>query len=345
MRFTLALFILFAAPASAQSIDDADISAVCGAEQFDASRFEAIVRRGAMAVPALLHEVGDASDESKLAERRRSRALRALRCIGPSIANQAVPELVERIAIDMSRDDAELLRTLAVLAPGVDDADAVMDRLDAKAITRPRVDVVPVVAIAQRTSRLDGIRLRLTANTKLDVSALITLLDHEDPLAREYAAERLGQLGSAARDAIPVLVAPATRDQPPVQTQGGTLMRNSSAVVMATRSVAIARIDSRHSSAVRGLTILLRADDPRERVAAAMAIESTDDRTVFDVIPALFAACDDDDPLVVAEAITALGRVGVAHEDVLRVLHGFAGQSGALGARAKAALRRLERRD
>ena len=151
MRFTLALFILFAAPASAQSIDDADISAVCGSERFDASRFEAIVRRGAMAVPALLPEVGDASDESKLAERRRSRALRALRCIGPSIANQAVPELVERIASDMSRDDAELLRTLAVLAPGVDDADAVMDRLDAKAITRPRVEGVPGVASGKRT--------------------------------------------------------------------------------------------------------------------------------------------------------------------------------------------------
>jgi hypothetical protein len=59
-------------------------------------------------------------------------------------------------------------------------------------------------------------------------------------------------------------------------------------------------------------------------------------------VPALLEACADDDPLVGAEAITALGRVGVARDEVLTSLRGFARGSDARAARATAALRRLE---
>ena len=51
----------------------------------------------------------------------------------------------------------------------------------------------------------------------------------------------------------------------------------------------------------------------------------------------------DDDPLVAAEAVTALGRLGDARAAVLDRLRALASGTGALAARSKAALKRLER--
>src|SRR5688572_8761919 len=107
--------------AQAATVDGAplEVDYVCevlGAHQLDQSKFLALVRAGARAVPGLLFAVGDGTDETPLASRRRLRALRCLRLIGPAVAEAAMLPLLAAVARDISRDDAELLSTLAALA-------------------------------------------------------------------------------------------------------------------------------------------------------------------------------------------------------------------------------------
>ena len=168
---------------------------------------------------------------------------------------------------------------------------------------------------------------------------------------REFAAERFGRLGDSSVEVLDALRSSAIATDHPKQAKlsgpgfSSSMRRNFNPMIQDAASLALARLAPGEAIARRGLALLLTSDDPRERVAAAMALGPSDDPDAFDVVPALLAACRDDDPLVAAEAITALGRVGDRREAVLTRLRAFANHDGSPGSRAKAALRRLEREE
>ena len=68
-----------------------------------------------------------------------------------------------------------------------------------------------------------------------------------------------------------------------------------------------------------------------------------DDEDQSELSTPCFAATPDDDPLVAAEAVTALGRAGADTPAYLKRLSELKSVGGALGSRAKVALERLSR--
>lgn len=190
-------------------------------------------------------------------------------------------------------------------------------------------------------------RIRIFASElwRTGTAERIAALDDDEPYVRELAAILLGRGGDASPPVLEALRTAAQRlDHPTVTGRGAHALSGSFGEgIRCAASIALARLAPRDPEARRGLVLLLRADHPRERVLAVMELGRADDRAVPGIVPALLEACADDDPLVGAEAITALGRVGVARDEVLTGLRGFAEGSDARAARATAALRRLER--
>lgn len=343
-------------------------------EDFDARTLAAMVALGERAVPVLLDAVRHGAIASPEDQRRVERAHGVIRSLSPEAMRTATRELVMSIVIGESFLDADTARTLAaiaLLARVHDDrdlarslanaAEAVHDRRGRFAMRDPFIvnvtDLKPdasgrlTFTFPTRLRRADRrvaapswawhrIAIRVTAiGEGADSSKLVAALVDDDPFVRELAAAWLGMRDDRSAEVLDALRV-AMRSSAPAAARFG---RETDELARCAAATALARLAPNDQDARRGLTLLLRSDDPRERAVAAMAIRASDGPGAFDVVPALMEASADDDPLVAAEAITALGRVGVARDDVLTRLREFAAQDGALAVRAKSALRRLER--
>lgn len=333
-------------PTPVTSLPVAEVLAVLDTPLLDQARFLALVQAGPAAVPGLLRAVGDGHDVSLDGIRRRVRALRCLRLIGPVVGDAAVPALLGAIAQDASRDDVDLLITLAELAPGVSDrpAMAAFARTIRIANPEPRVDMDGFRRWVATMRFWYDFHLRLAWSPGDDVKQLEELLHDEDPLRRRAAAQRLGTLGAKARPALDALVVVANTKKHPRVTriEGlGSLTADFHDLVSDAAAIAIARIDPAHPEARRGLTLLLRADAPRERFAALMAMVPGGDQ---DPSVAVLDATSDDDLRVAAEAVTTLVRLGDRRPQVLARLRVLAASPhDVLATCAAAALRALER--
>lgn len=330
-----------------------------GAETFDAPAFAQLVEAGsrtARELVAIATEDDKATDDQNV--RRRQRARRAIRLIGPSCAGVAFVPLAQRAEQDGVPDDEffDLLGTMAAIAPGLDGERDIASRVQnltmlgitGRAFGEPKRDHLRCL--------LGGIRIHARCRNEDEpkdhdalVKQLLDKLLDPDPFAREFAAERLGRLGDRGAAVLDALRNTVTATDHPRQAKfSGPVFSSSvgtdfSALIRDAAATALARSSPDDPLARRGLARLLEADDPRERVAAAMALGPSAEPDAFDVVPALIAATKDDDPLVAAEAVTALGRVVDARSEVLDRLRALAQQDGALGARSKSALRRIER--
>jgi hypothetical protein len=119
----------------------------------------------------------------------------------------------------------------------------------------------------------------------------------------------------------------------------------ANAVVWDAASRAIARIDPDHPQAIRGLALMVEsADDPRDRVRAAAAL-GRHGAAAVEQVDALLGATRSEDDRLVAEAITALGMIGVTSDDVLARLRSLArDERPEIAKRAEAARRVFENR-
>lgn len=325
LRLTAALAILLA-PVATQASPSAGTTAVeqvLSAPQLDAAAFVGIVRAGEAALPHLLAILATpAAFEEPLAAPT-DRALRALRLIGAPAAPLAVPPLLAAVTRDSSRDDRELLETLAVLAPGVPDRKALLTATAAIEIRNPNPRASGGAEKFRRwVEKMRGwyrFRQRLAEDLDGGALELAKELEGEDPLRRERAAWRLGALGPAAQAAWPALLSTAAEPKHPRVTRCdvGSLTADFHDLVRDAAAIAMARIDPDADEARPGLALLLaRADAPQERLAAAMALGQVASGE-FDPVPALLRATFDDDLRVAGEALTALGRVGGGRDDVL----------------------------
>lgn len=332
----------------AQDASASDMSTarrVLTAPHLDAGAFLAMVREGAAAVPAVLAVLATPDAFAEPLAPSTDRALRALRLIGPPAALQAVPPLLAAITRDSSRDDRELLATLAVLAPFVPDRKALLASTANIEIKNPAPRAPGGMEQFRRwVAKMRGwyrFRQRLAEDLDGDVLALAKELEHEDPLRRERAALQLGALGPAAHAALPALLATAAEPTHPRVTRGdvGSLTADFHDLIREAAVIAIARIDPDGEEARPGLALLLaRADAPQERLAAAMALGQAA-AVEFDPIPALLRATFDDDARVAGEAVTALGRIGGGRDDVLvRLRECAAAGDPAIATPARAAL-------
>ncbi|MBI5850341.1 MAG: HEAT repeat domain-containing protein [Planctomycetes bacterium] len=345
--------------ASLVAQDDKAQLAALSAETFDAPAFAQLVEAGsrtALELVAIATEDTPTTDDG--AARRRQRARRALRLIGPSCAGVAFAPLAQRAERAGVPDDEffDLLGTIAAIAPG----------LDGERDTAARVQNLTMLGMRGRAGgepKRDHLRcllggIRIHARCRHDdepknhdalVKQLLEKLFDQDPFAREFAAERLGLLGDRGASVLDALRGTISAVDHPRQAKfsgpgfSSSVGTDFSAMIQDAAAIALARLSPDDPLARRGLARLLEADDPRERVAAAMAIGPGAEADAFDVVPALIAATKDDDPLVAGEAVTALGRTGDARSEVLDRLRALAQQDGALGARSKSALRRIER--
>ncbi|MCU0863855.1 MAG: hypothetical protein MUC36_08695 [Planctomycetes bacterium] len=325
-----------------------EVLACIDEERLDQGKFLALVAAGTRAVPGLVEVVCDCTGQSQLAQRRQPRALRALRLIGPTHAATAVPPLLGAVARDISRDDTELLLTIAQLAPGATDRGALLARIGEIEIEAPDGDHERFLRWVAKLRLWYDIRLRLVRASGGDLGGLIKMLDDEDPLQRRRAAEDLGRLGTVATPALDALIRCAHTQRPPrvTRVEGlGSLTADFRDLIGDATAIAIARIDPSHPEARRGLTLLLQADAPGERFAALMAMTKPSpeagNESAFDVVPAVLAATHDDDLRIAAEAITTLVRLEDRRPEVLQRLEQLATADEAqLSARARAALRR-----
>lgn len=321
------------------------VRAMLTAPRLDAAAFAAIVRAGDAAVPELLAILAAPDAFAEPLVPPTDRALRALRLIGPPAAPRAVPPLLAALTRDSSRDDRELLETLAILAPGVSDRQALLTATAALEIRNPNPRAPGGAEQFRRwVAKMRGwYRFRQHLADDLGGSALELAkeLEHEDPLRRERAAWRLGALGSAAHAALPALVSTVAEPGHPrvARCDIGSLTADFHELVRDAAAVAIARIDPDAEEARAGLALLLAAADaPQERLAAALALGQVAGGE-FDPVPALLRATFDDDLRVAGEAVTALGRVGSGRDDVLVRLRACAAMADpALATPARVAL-------
>lgn len=360
------LLVVWSAALGAQepAAGDRELLASLDAEVFDSRAFLAIVEGGARHVEALAAIATGAAPSAELAARRRTRALRALREIDDASAAPAFQALVDHAQSESIDDDAlaDLMLTIAAFAPALGTGPEVaqsiqqltMFGMEGKAGGgRPRHNHLRCL--------LSGIRIHVRCRTgeaaahgstgtkAWGTKALIEQLLDQDPFLREFAAERLGRLADRSPAVLDALRAAATATDHPRQAKivgpgfSSSVGTDFGEMIRGAASIALARLAPDDPLARDGLAKLLRADDPRERVAAAMALGPSAEEGAPDVVPALLEASADDDPLVAAEAVTALGRIGDGRASVLERLRALAAGEGALAARSKAALRRLER--
>ena len=127
------------------------------------------------------------------------------------------------------------------------------------------------------------------------VPALVRGLDDSDPQARSLAANVLGRIGPAARDARPALLRVATADP-------ADFVREQAARTLGE----IGRDDP---AAADDLVRMLEAGDAAERVAAARAVAFVGDGAAR-AVPGLTRALGDPDAKLREEAAEALGGIG-----------------------------------
>jgi HEAT repeat protein len=127
-----------------------------------------------------------------------------------------------------------------------------------------------------------------------DVAALAALLESPDDYVSAFAAWSLGNLGQAAREAVPGLARALARER-------------TDAVV----SAALARIGPAAADAVPALVAALREGSPQRRWRAARTLGRIGPPAA-PAVPALTAALADDESAVRMHAARALGRIGDA---------------------------------
>ena len=159
---------------------------------------EALVRRGAKAVPALIASLGDPEPEN-----RRSAAAILAR-IGPA-ATEAIPALL-RLAIEEEDEGAQEAagQALGIVArdqPG------------------PVQEILALLESPSDPSRLAAIRAAAVLGDPRAVSPLIASLKHANPKVREEAAEALGDLGTVAAQGLPALIEALTDPEPEVRSE------------------------------------------------------------------------------------------------------------------------------
>lgn len=170
----------------------ARVRAVLSAPLLDASAFAALVAGGQQNVPGLLAVLGDRAQWLEPLPPDKSRALRALRLLGPPVADAALPQLADLVARDSSRDDVELLDTMAVLAPGMGDRPAFLAATRSIEITapRPQLDMPAFRRWVAKMRLWYRFRRCLLEDAPTDTDRLIAQLDDQDPLTRERATRR-----------------------------------------------------------------------------------------------------------------------------------------------------------
>jgi HEAT repeat protein len=146
---------------------------------------EALVRRGAKAVPALVARLDDPDPGN-----RRSAASTLAR-IGPA-AVEAIPALL-RLA--MEDDDEGVLETAG-------QAVGVVARDHPGTVS----DILVMLESPADSSRLAATRAAACLDDPRAVPPLMASLKHANPKVREEAAESLGSLGKLATPALPALI-------------------------------------------------------------------------------------------------------------------------------------------
>lgn len=323
------------------------VTKVLDDERLDVAAMESWIAGGDAHVRVLIAAYAQPAGDPTVRQRRRDRVLRTLRAIGPR-ATSAGPLLVQQIAGAERQHVAPLLRTLAetaALGPLEDgDAEGVHDAF-AHFIKPGDGDFIDRLR--------EGIRLHVRMTRPLpagDIDELITALEDADPYRRELAAHWLGRAGARAREALDdleIAADPATEHPRMARLPNHSLSTDFGPVVRHAAMIAIARIAPDSPQAVPGLRELLHADDPRERVQAAMALGRSGSASAESP---LRQALEDEDPRLVAEAVTALGMLDTISGRTIRALRPLAEhENPGIAARARATLKRagvvLEKRD
>lgn len=332
-----ALLIAGAAVAqSAEEIDDA-ISRLGGARE-DARSIEFLIDAGEPAVAPLVQALKGVSVDA--GHPRFARMLRALRAIGPRVSEACPMEVrarIDRLAPGAWRNPPMESTVVFDIGGGA----------------RPGADWINL----QKLGGLDVVSLRLIRRAELIAaepqrSEPVRPAEDADVFELEFAADLVdGQ----DRRALPWLLDllddadhPATVAVAlgPTAIEVNVSKETAKTIVESAASAAVARIDPDHPEAVRGLARMVEAaDDPRERVGAAAAL-GRHGQLASEHVPALLHALDSDDDRLVAEAVTALGMIGVGSKPVVARLRVLSEDSrSAIAARAKAALRALEKRN
>jgi len=138
-----------------------------------------------------------------------------------------------------------------------------------------------------------------------DVPALTRALKQEDPLVRRDAAEDLGQIGSPAADALPVLQKLAEQD-------ADSLSRIAAAK-------AVISIDPKNETALPLFIKALQDKTARVRKKAAEALGDLGPGA-RSAVSALVKAVKDSDPTVSWAAVDALGQMGPDAEAAVPIL-------------------------
>lgn len=129
------------------------------------------------------------------------------------------------------------------------------------------------------------------------VPTLIEMLKDDDPSTRIVAAEQLGQIGQAARAAVPRLLSQATQD--------GSQHANTTA------ASALKWIDLEASRRVMTYFMPRLQDSDTQQRRTACAVLGSLGPVAKPAVPALLAASHDADALVRRNALTALASIGI----------------------------------
>ncbi len=146
---------------------------------------EAVLRRGAKAVPALVERLNDPNPGN------RSNAAAVLAQMGPAAA-AAIPALRRRAVED---DDESVLENAG-------EALGRVAREDAEVV----LELLAMLEAPADSNRLAAIRAAARIDDARAVPLLIRSLSHLNPKVREEAAEALGEIGEESAPAIPRLI-------------------------------------------------------------------------------------------------------------------------------------------
>jgi HEAT repeat protein len=137
-----------------------------------------------------------------------------------------------------------------------------------------------------------------------DVPGLVKGLADKDARVRLEAADQLGLVGRAAKEAVPALE---------------KSLQDADALVRVGAAEALLRIDPRQPAALKTLAEALQNPQPKVRRAAADALGNSG-ADAATAVPALTAAIQDRDQDVRWSAIVALGRIGPAAKSAVPAL-------------------------
>ncbi|WHZ13506.1 MAG: hypothetical protein OJF52_000338 [Nitrospira sp.] len=138
------------------------------------------------------------------------------------------------------------------------------------------------------------------------VPALIELLKDDDPSTRIIAAEQLGQVGPAAKAAVPVLLTQATQD-------GNQHANTTAAAALKSIDLTAARQVMAH------FTPRLQDPDVQQRRTAGAVLANLGP-VAKPTVPALLALSHDPDDLVRRNGLTALANIGLPSAPIAAAL-------------------------